>query len=83
MNLRTEPKEPVKKKRGRPAETYTLTLKGFLSAYYIVNRPNIDPDKLYNELEQFAKMHTGKEELPCIVFDNSGGTFVGVSRGEN
>jgi hypothetical protein len=76
MNLRTE---IPKKKRGRPPTTYYLTFKGLLEALFL-DDSNKNPEKLFNEIESFAIKSVKKGEIPAIVFDNNGGSFVAVGK---
>ena len=80
MNLR---KEPVKKKRGRPANTFVETFKGFLMSYFLQNQRIITSDEIYNAVEEFAKKFAKQGTIPCIVFDDNGGSFTGVNKRES
>lgn len=85
MNLRNGVKEPPKKKRGRPPTTYRLTAKGFLCATLIAH-PDMPGEKLYDELEAWAKrcLEADKDDgIPALVFDGAGGIVVGVKKNEN
>ena len=78
MNLRNE---PIKKKRGRPENQYALTLKGYL--YVALENTPINVEQFYDNLVKFAEKRAKKGTVPCIVFDNSGGSFTGVTKNEN
>lgn len=77
MNLR---KDPVKKKCGRPENQYTMTFKGYL--YASLGQTSVAIEQFYDNLVKFAEKHTKKGQIPCIVFDNDGGSFIGVTRRE-
>lgn len=82
MNLRNK-KEP--KKRGRPPTTYRLTPKGFICAT-LLTKADISGDKLYDELEEWAKkcVQNNKDHgIPALIFDGKGGIIVGVQKNED
>jgi hypothetical protein len=78
MNLRRE--LPPKKKRGRPEKQYHITLKGYI--YVGLAGTTVDTEVFYDNLEKYAKSICKKGEIPCIVFDNNGGSFTGVTKSE-
>ena len=80
MNLRKEP--APKKKRGRPADEFALTLKGYIYVTLGMGKTQVDATQFYNNLETFAKKFAKKGQVPAIVFDGNGGTFIGVNKKE-
>lgn len=80
MNLRKE--GPEKKKRGRPETKYSLSFKGYL--HIALFATSVDVEVFYKNLVEYSKsIITRDNEIPAIVFDSEGGTFVGVKRSEN
>ena len=78
MNLRSLPE---KKKRGRPENTYKLTFKGYL--YVCLGQTSVDIEVFFKNLEEFAEKHTKKGDVPAIIFNGNGGSFVGVKLSES
>lgn len=72
INLRNS----IKKKRGRPQTKYILTPKGFIYVHLLPN----DSKNVYDALAEWAKTQVPKGQIPALVFDNKGGTIIGVKK---
>jgi len=78
MNLRQEIKNINNNEN--EDESYVLTLKGIIYSYFLNNTDNLNPETLYDIIEEYAKKITKKKETPAIVFENTGGSFIGIEK---
>jgi hypothetical protein len=76
MNLRNKP-EP--KKRGRPPIKYQITPLGYFMAKNLTGEIE-GGERVFRDLEDFAKKFVKKGEIPAIIFDGAGGHFTGVKK---